>query len=181
MTLQISIDIKSRVPFYREIIDQLKSANRLKTSSAGRLFDAVSSLLGFCDLNTFEGEAAMLLESARKDFDLKKAKQLVSLNSDGNIPSKNLVGALQRALASGHLPSQIAGDFIFTLANLILEKAERESVGKIAFSGGVFQNAWLVGLLHHLNPGFELFFHEEFSPNDENIPFGQLMYHLNCS
>jgi len=163
------------------LFGQLKSANRLKTSSAGRLFDAASSLLGFCDLNSFEGEAAMIMESARRGFDLKKARCLVTLDAEGNIPSKKLIGTLQESLVSGGQRTQISGDFIFTLATLILEKAERESVGKIAFSGGVFQNAWLVGLLQHLNPGFELFFHEEFSPNDENIPFGQLMYHLNCS
>ena len=163
------------------LFDRLKSTNRLKTSSAGRLFDAASSLLGFCDLNSFEGEAAMLLESARRGFDQKKAQKLVSLDPAGNIPSKKLMGTLHGALGSGRPASQIAGDFIFTLASLILEKAERESVGKIAFSGGVFQNAWLVGLIDRLNPGFELFFHKEFSPNDENIPYGQLMYHLNCS
>jgi hydrogenase maturation protein HypF len=163
------------------LFSRLKTTGKLKTSSAGRLFDAASSLLGFCDLNSFEGEAAMLLESARRGFDLKKARPLLSLDPKGNIPSKILIGKLHGALLSGQDPSQIAGDFIFTLANLILEKAELESVGKIAFSGGVFQNAWLVTLLQHLNPGFELFFHDEFSPNDENIPFGQLMYHLNCS
>ena len=163
------------------LFGQLKSTNRLKTSSAGRLFDAASSLLGFCDRNSFEGEAAMLLESARRDFDLKKAGRLVSLDAQGNIPTKDLITSLHEALVSGRAAPQIAGDFIFTLASLILEKAELESIGKIAFSGGVFQNAWLVGLLQQLNPGFELFFHREFSPNDENIPFGQLMYHLNCS
>jgi hydrogenase maturation protein HypF len=162
------------------IFGQLKNTNRLKTSSAGRLFDAASSLLGFCDLNSFEGEAAMLLESACRDIDLRMAEPLVSLDAEGNIPSKKLISSLAEARQSGHPAAQTAGDFIFTLANLILEKAERESVGSIAFSGGVFQNARLVRLLDHLNPGHELFFHEEFSPNDENIPFGQLMYHLNC-
>ncbi|UCE70500.1 MAG: carbamoyltransferase HypF [Flavobacteriaceae bacterium] len=163
------------------LFGQLKASNRLKTSSAGRLFDAASSLLGFCDLNSFEAEAAMLLESACNGFDLKKAQSLVTLNTKGNIPSQKLIGSIQEARIAGHPPSQIAGDFIFTLASLILEKAEQQSVRKLAFSGGVFQNARLVGLLDHLNPGFELFFHEEFSPNDENIPFGQLMYHLNCT
>ncbi len=163
------------------LFSKLKASNRLKTSSAGRLFDAASSLLGYCDLNSFEGEAAMLLEAARSNVDVRKARHLVSLDPEGNIPSRNLIEAMHEALGSGRPAAQIAGDFIFTLANLILEKAERESVRKIAFSGGVFQNAWLVSLLHHQNPGFELFFHEEFSPNDENIPFGQLMYHLNCS
>ncbi|MGB5508574.1 MAG: carbamoyltransferase HypF [Robiginitalea sp.] len=160
---------------------QLKSGNTLKTSSMGRLFDAVASLLGLCDLNSYEGEAAMLLEAATRTFETGRASQLVRLDEDGNIPAIRLIGALKNRRISGQPPEQLAGDFIFTLAKLILEKAEREGISRIACSGGVFQNALLVNLLCELNPGsFELFFHRELSPNDENIPFGQLMYHLNC-
>jgi hydrogenase maturation protein HypF len=47
---------------------------------------------------------------------------------------------------------------------------------RLAFSGGVFQNAVLVDLLiHHLSKDFTLFFHKELSPNDENIAFGQMI------
>ena len=160
---------------------QLKSGNTLKTSSMGRLFDAVASLLGLCDLNSYEGEAAMLLEAATRTFETGRASQLVRLDEAGNIPAKQLIGELKNRRISGQPPGQLAGDFIFTLAKLILEKAEREGISKIACSGGVFQNALLVTLLCELNPGsFELYFHRELSPNDENIPFGQLMYHLNC-
>ena len=49
---------------------KLKEAKHIKTSSMGRLFDAVSSILGLCDKQTFEGEAAMLLEvRARRYFE----------------------------------------------------------------------------------------------------------------
>ena len=160
---------------------QLKSGNTLKTSSMGRLFDAVASLLGICDLNSYEGEAAMRLEAATRTFETSRTSGLVRLDASGNIPSKQLIRELKNRRISGQPPGQLAGDFIFTLAKLILEKAEREGISKIACSGGVFQNALLVNLLCELNPGsFELFFHRELSPNDESIPFGQLMYHLNC-
>jgi hydrogenase maturation protein HypF len=163
------------------LFTQLKKKNKLKTSSVGRLFDAVSSLLGICDKNTFEGAAAMRLEAAAALADRRDMKCLAPLDPQGNIPSKKLVEALHGEMRSGRRPEQLAGDFIFTLASLILEKAEREGIRKIAFSGGVFQNALLVDLLRQENRGFELYFHREFSPNDENIPFGQLMYHLNCT
>ena len=160
---------------------RLKEKNALKTTSMGRLFDAVSSLLGLCDTSTFEGEAAMLLEAAATGFDHRIATCHVTLDASGNIPARTLLRSLHYAQVSGVPAAQIAGDFIFTLVNLIFGKAALESVGKIAFSGGVFQNALLVELLHRCNPGaFELYFHRELSPNDENIPFGQLMYHLNC-
>ncbi len=168
-------------PHAWRLYKQLKSGNTLKTSSMGRLFDAVASLLGLCDLNSYEGEAAMLLEAATRTFETGRASQLVRLDEAGNIPAKQLIGELKNRRISGQPPGQLAGDFIFTLAKLILEKAEREGISKIACSGGVFQNALLVTLLCELNPGsFELYFHRELSPNDENIPFGQLMYHLNC-
>ena len=147
----------------------------------GRLFDAVASLLGLCDLNSYEGEAAMLLEAATSGFCFEKAQALASLDALGNIPSKMLIRELQSRRDQGRETAQLAGDFIYTLAKLILEKAERESVTKIALSGGVFQNALLVHLIHRINPGsFEFYFHRELSPNDENIAYGQLMYHLNC-
>ena len=160
---------------------RLKAGNSLKTSSMGRLFDAVASLLDLCDFNSFEGEAAMRLEAAAAGFELGRATRHASLDAEGNIPAGALIGSLHKAQRAGVPAGQIAGDFIFTLVNLIFEKAARESVGKIALSGGVFQNALLADLLHRCNPGaYELYFHREFSPNDENIPFGQLMYHLNC-
>lgn len=169
-------------PHTWKLYRQLKSTNTLKTSSMGRLFDAVASLLGICDLNSYEGEAAMLLEAVTRAFEIDNASRLVRLDDSGNIPAQQLIGELKKRWISGQHPGQLAGDFIFTLANLILEKAEREGISRIACSGGVFQNALLVQLLCELNPGsFELFFHRELSPNDENIPFGQLMYHLNCN
>ena len=168
-------------PHTWRLYKQLKSGNTLKTSSMGRLFDAVASLLGLCDLNSYEGEAAMLLEAATRTFEIDQASRIVRLDAYGNIPAKQLIGELKTRRIRGEHPGQLAGDFIFTLANLILEKAEREGVSKIACSGGVFQNALLVTLLCELNTGsFELFFHRELSPNDESIPYGQLMYHLNC-
>jgi hydrogenase maturation protein HypF len=166
----------------QQLYATLLQSNTLKTASMGRVFDAVSSLLGFCDLNTFEGEAAMRLEAACSGFSPDGASQLVRLDAEGNIPARLLVQEVARAKKDGRPVGWIAGNFIFTLASLILEKAERESVRKVACSGGVFQNALLLEMLHRISPRhLEWYFHREFSPNDENISFGQLMYHLNCT
>jgi hydrogenase maturation protein HypF len=57
--------------------------------------------------------------------------------------------------------------------------AKNQNIKKIAFSGGVFQNALLIDLLIHLlGANFQLYFHKNFSPNDENIALGQLNYSL---
>ena len=56
--------------------------------------------------------------------------------------------------------------------------ANNLKIKQIAFSGGVFQNGLLVDLIqHHLAEDFDLYFHQQLSPNDENISFGQLIIH----
>jgi hydrogenase maturation protein HypF len=64
------------------------------------------------------------------------------------------------------------------LVEYIILIAQKFEFNKIAFSGGVFQNSLLVDLvIKFMGNEFDLFFHNEFSPNDEGIPFGQLMYY----
>ena len=71
----------------------------------------------------------------------------------------------------------------FSLAKLVEEIAINARVKKIAFSGGVMQNALLVDLLtEQLKDTYELFFHQQLSPNDECISFGQLAFvHLSSA
>ncbi|HYK45183.1 MAG TPA: hypothetical protein VEV83_08450, partial [Parafilimonas sp.] len=69
-----------------------------------------------------------------------------------------------------------------TLAMIISKVAIKERVRKVAFSGGVFQNALLVDLVNlQLSKSFELYFHEQMPPNDECIAFGQLQHSLNIT
>jgi hydrogenase maturation protein HypF len=50
-------------------------------------------------------------------------------------------------------------------------------VERLGFSGGVFQNAWLVDLIQRFwKDRFALYFHSSLPPNDENVAFGQLVY-----
>jgi hydrogenase maturation protein HypF len=72
----------------------------------------------------------------------------------------------------------IAAKFHVTLIDYIARTAKKYNLYKIAFSGGVFQNALLVDMLFDLmdTKKFKLFFQNEFSPNDEGISFGQLIY-----
>ena len=73
--------------------------------------------------------------------------------------------------------SQIAAKFHISLVNLIGHEAEKQEVKKIAFSGGVFQNALLIDLIITLlQDDFELIFHQRLSANDENISYGQLAW-----
>ena len=163
------------------VYQALKAAGRLKTSSVGRLFDAVASLLGLCDRNTFEGEAAMLLEAHCGSGKDSPRKSYARLTPSGHLPTYALLSQIRTEFAKGVAVPDIIRNFMFTLAQLVFEKARAGGFTKIAFSGGVFQNACLSDMLHETGAGnFELYFHRELSPNDENIAYGQLMYYLYC-
>ncbi len=164
-----------------QVYQNLKVAGRLKTSSVGRLFDAVASLLGLCDRNTFEGEAAMKLEAQCRTTDEGHHECYASLDHSGNIPARDLLARIRADAAKGVAIPHIIRNFMYTLACLVFEKADAGTYRSIAFSGGVFQNACLVGMLRETGgTAYNLYFHRELSPNDENIAYGQLMYHLYC-
>ncbi|MEM9053376.1 MAG: Sua5/YciO/YrdC/YwlC family protein, partial [Bacteroidota bacterium] len=156
---------------YRKLVEK----NSLSTSSVGRLFDAVSSLLGLCDKSSYEGEAAMMLEAlAEESYD--SPVDFLPNYSDGNIPSRELVGNIALAAQRGVSKSQIAASFIYTLARVIVKIAEENNHKIVACSGGVFQNGLLVKYLMQLaeENGLDLRFNHLLSCNDENISFGQL-------
>jgi hydrogenase maturation protein HypF len=160
------------------IYQSLKKQHKLKTSSVGRLFDAVASLLDICDKNTFEGEAAILLENLVADYDLKSCKSYLD-NIENKISPKEIIKKVHADIKIGKPRAQIIVNFLFTLAFLILEMAKNKNYKHIALSGGVFQNTTLMDMLLELVPKeIKLYFHKELSPNDENISFGQIMYYL---
>ncbi|MCA0132283.1 carbamoyltransferase HypF [Winogradskyella sp. D23] len=162
------------------IYEQLKKKNRLKTSSVGRLFDAVASLLDICDINTYEGEAAIKLENTIGDYDMSKCKRYVSVSSNAHVPTKAIIKGVQSDLEKGVKKSQIICNFLFTLANIVLGVANHYEIKRIACTGGVFQNTVLLDMLKELaGTDYELFFNCNLSPNDENISLGQMMYYLN--
>lgn len=163
---------------YSKLLSRDKS---LQTSSLGRIFDAVASLLGILDIQTYEGEAAMRLEAVARRYFKTSGLDAVGSYFDqlliaDEIPTHLLINGLIDDIQAGKSTAYIAARFHASLAFLIKSVTKRLNIKKLAFSGGVFQNGLLVDLIHHqLGQDFELFFHQELSPNDENISFGQLV------
>ena len=158
---------------------KLLAKNTLKTSSVGRLFDAVASVLIGIDKTSYEGEAALQLEELAESYFLKHGLlvtqyyPLKNLNYR-SIPSKELLEAVAEDVLTGVPVDEIAAKFHVTLVKIIEKFTQQTGVQKLAFSGGVFQNALLVDLcIAVLGDTHELFFHQQFSPNDECISFGQ--------
>jgi hydrogenase maturation protein HypF len=159
----------------------LDRGSPLQTSSAGRIFDGVASLLGILDVQTYEGEAAMLLETLAERYVREQGADFsqpyfTEKNLGDGVPTAVLFGGILADQAAGRSGGFIAARFHCSLVVLIEMIARQQGLRQIAFSGGVFQNGLLVDLIvNRLGHDFDLFFHEELSPNDENIAFGQLV------
>jgi len=173
---------------YRIIIKMLENnINTILTSSVGRLFDAVSSILWICKKINFEAQLAIKLEKAATknrdneayDFDIiEKSKLFI-------IGYKNLFRGIILDLKKSVSKEVIARRFHNSLANLIdtmLKKIyEREKVKDVILSGGVFQNRLLYGLVEKKikESGFNLLGSQKMPVNDLGICYGQLYVALN--
>jgi hydrogenase maturation protein HypF len=96
------------------------------------------------------------------------------------IPTASLIQGIVSDIRRGKAKNYIAAKFHYSLVCLIDIVAKNVGVGKICFSGGVFQNILLLDWIEKELAGrYALFFHKNLPPNDENISFGQLIYYDN--
>ncbi len=188
-----ALSISNSNPFFRTYFDDNEWAiytktiqnPRIETSSMGRLFDAVGFVLGFHQPIYFEGEAAIYLEKLAQKQYVKSKNVLVDyleniVLSNNCIPTKLLFDIILEHQQKGISVGEIAANFHYTLIKCIEKVASTNKIRTLAFSGGVFQNSVLVDMIYEfLSNNFEVHLHENFSPNDENISFGQLNYYLN--
>jgi hydrogenase maturation protein HypF len=149
------------------------------TSSAGRLFDAVSSILGIRHSITFEGEAAMELEmrshpevEGEYPFDLQGESPLI-------VDPGPTIRALWNERQKGVPVSTVGGRFHRTVAAMVAAVCgrlrAREALDRVCLSGGVFQNMLLLG--HTVEAleggGLRVFVHRQVPTNDGGISLGQ--------
>jgi hydrogenase maturation protein HypF len=148
------------------------------TSSMGRLFDAVSSLVGVRHVVDYEAQAAIELEGLSRGADCGETAYTFDVDNGVIDPGPVLreVVADQRA---GVAPGTIGARFHQAVADMIVELADRQKGASptVALSGGVFQNALLLRLaLQGLqNKRFEVITHRCVPPNDGGIALGQLL------
>jgi hydrogenase maturation protein HypF len=141
-----------------------------RTSSAGRLFDAVAALVGIRQTCTFEGQAAMELEWSLEGFETEDRYDIAG--EDWEPIVRGIVGDLRRGVPVG----RISARFHNSLTEIIVGVATRVGDEKVALSGGCFQNRALVErTVRKLRAGgFRPYWHQRVPPNDGGIALGQL-------
>ncbi|MDP8266204.1 MAG: carbamoyltransferase HypF [Candidatus Aceula meridiana] len=154
-----------------------KKINSPLTSSVGRIFDAVASLTGLCQIMQFEGQAAMMLEFAAGlettdkvySFSIEKGESLLI---DG--PSiKEILVDIEKDFHA----SFICAKFHNTLVDIIAAIVKRSGMEKIVLTGGCFQNKYL--LEHAIQrlraQKLSVYWHQRIPPNDGGISLGQVV------
>ena len=152
-----------------------RGLNAVKSTSAGRLFDAVSAICGICRHSTFEGEASMALEFAAERYEQSEA-------AVREIPEAERAAYKEedrwRKLA-GENPDRLAWYFHRALADQIIEAClrirEENKISTAALSGGCFQNRLLLDFVKKglEEENFQVLIHHLVPPNDGGIALGQ--------
>ncbi len=163
---------------------QLESgAHCVPTSSMGRLFDAVSALIGIRQTVTYEAQAAIEMESLCQGGDESTEVpfdwELGGANDPFVFSPAPILSRIVRQQANGASLEALAFYFHLSVADLIVELArrarEQTNVSTIALSGGVFQNVLLLRLaVDRLRArGFDVLVHRKVPANDGGLALGQ--------
>lgn len=173
-----------------------RQINTPLTSSAGRLFDAIASLTGICDVSSRQAEAPILLEQAisEGDFlpypfsrynDCRDAVRHASTTSNyysRDISLRPVFEAILQDLEEGVPSGIISARFHTTLAHLLTIKARQlltqTEATKVVISGGCFQNKNLTTSLQHLfaSENIPLYIPSRIPCNDSGIAVGQIFF-----
>jgi hydrogenase maturation protein HypF len=192
---------QSQLPFIGQVtegeIEVIKrqierKINSPLSSSMGRLFDAISALLGIRGEIDYEGQAAVELEMAALSSVIARELDEAISHAQESYPYhivedegirivhlKDLLSAVIEDLHQGVSKGRISAKFHNTVAQMINEMchliADETGISQIALSGGVFQNRLLlrkaVSLLE--SSGFQVFTHRQVPCNDGGISLGQ--------
>lgn len=156
-----------------------------RTSSAGRLFDAVASLLDVRQTVRFEGQAAMELEALASgiETDEQYALKTTRMGRPIVLDWGPMIAGIRTDVHYGVAPAVIARKFHNTLVAMMLYAAKQVFADRngeeqrIALTGGCFQNKLLTELaIRRLtNAGYRVYWHQRLPPNDGGISVGQIM------
>ena len=168
---------------YDRMLDILKIMDKRQfsplSSGAGRLFDGISAMIGVCDKNTFEGEAAIALEAATRPDVIEDYPVDLKFKETMEIDFSHTVLRIMEDLARGEEKGFIASKFHNTVVAVIMRVAEKlsslHSIKDVVLCGGVFQNMYLLEKAFDVlqSGGLKVHIHEKVPTNDAGISLGQ--------
>ena len=180
------LDLCDEKTFKLQSVMADKGLNAVKSTSMGRVFDAVSAILGIRKASTFEGEASTALMYAAELFERThsdiECKLTSHVSEDGIIDTTALAGEIAERFLRGEDRGKLSYIFHKALTQDICTACERlrerYALQTIALSGGVFQNRLLVRLTKSSleAKGFKVLIHSLIPPNDGGIALGQAAY-----
>ncbi|MEF2816962.1 MAG: carbamoyltransferase HypF [Ruminococcus sp.] len=166
-----------------------KKVNAVSSTSAGRLFDAASAVLGIRRSSTFEGEASMALQFAaekfsREPFGIYEPMEKLTAEKEGRIMlcTQALIKRLCQGMQNSEDKNRLAYEFHSLLADMTAQAcrtiSERTGVKVCALSGGVFQNKLLLKMVKCRleKMGLRVLIHSLVPANDGGIALGQAFY-----
>ena len=147
-----------------------KALNSPLCSSVGRLFDAVASLTGVCQVMSFEGESGMMMEEFYDDsvrgfypFEIKEEEEVIDIID---------ILPMIEAITKEPNPRIAISKFFNTLVEIIYTLYKKYKL-PLVLSGGVFQNRVLLRLIFDRTP--DAIISNEYPPNDGGIALGQVV------
>ncbi|MBI5199354.1 MAG: carbamoyltransferase HypF, partial [Nitrospirae bacterium] len=169
---------RDKFKILRKMID--KKINSPLTSSAGRLFDAVSALLGVRKEVYYEGQAAIELEMKANPEEAGMYQfSLREYEGKTEIVMGPVIKGIVSDIAGGAGVDIISARFHNTIAHIVLNVClrirELRGINCVVLSGGVFQNALFLDRTFALlnASGFRVYTHHRVPPNDGGIALGQ--------
>jgi hydrogenase maturation protein HypF len=165
-----------------------KNLNSPVTSSMGRLFDAVASLVNLRQQMRFEGQAAMDLEFALDGIETDECYEMrVAAREDARpittphsalvLDWSPMIEAILSDVQNGVAIGRISAKFHNALAEAVVAVAKRTGERRVMLSGGCFQNRYLMErTVRRLQvEGFQPYWHQRVPPNDGGIALGQVV------
>lgn len=149
------------------------------TTSCGRLFDSVSAILGICDVNTFEGEAAIALESYTVD-DISDDYPVDiifrdKMEIDFSMTIFRIIQDIEKGISKNLISTKFHNTIIEATARIVEKLSAMNRINDVVLSGGVFQNMYLLKntIIRLKSSGLKVYINEKVPSNDAGISLGQ--------
>jgi len=149
----------------------------------GRIFDAVSALLGVCTMATYEGEPAQKLQMiAENSLEKGNFADNISINESA-VSTRDIIQNIVELLNKGYEINDISRIFHNTVAELTVRMVIKFDCENVVLSGGSFQNNILYNSVRDRleKLGLKVFRNRQVPMNDNGIALGQIAYVLRRS